>query len=61
MGELTLIWNEDKGCAPLRQSITLFSILEILLVPHEKEELQFNLVLQRPTDVEATIPPNNAT
>lgn len=56
VGELTLVWNEDKGCRPLRQSITLFSILEILLVPHEKEELQFNLVLQRPTNVEAAIP-----
>nr|CAG4642432.1 EOG090X047D [Evadne anonyx] len=56
MGELTLIWNQDNSCAPLRQCITLFSILEILLVPHEKEELQFNLVLQRPTNVETAIP-----
>jgi len=52
VGELTLNWNQDKGCVPVRQCISLFSILEILLVPHEKEELQFNLVLQRPTHVE---------
>lgn len=59
MGELTLIWNDGKGSASLRQCITLFSILEILLVPQEKEELQFNLVLQRPTNVEATMSRDN--
>nr|CAG4648586.1 EOG090X047D [Polyphemus pediculus] len=52
IGRLTLDWKEEPGCPPTRQCITVFSLLEVLLVPHEKDELQFNLILQRPTTVD---------
>nr|CAG4650070.1 EOG090X047D [Sida crystallina] len=51
-GTLSLVWSAVDGeSRPLNQCITMFSLLEVLLVPHEKGELQFSLVLQRPTPV----------
>nr|CAG4647808.1 EOG090X047D [Moina brachiata] len=53
IGKLTLEWQpEVPGAEPVHQVITIFSMLEIQLVPHaESEKLEFNLVLMRPTSV----------
>ena len=53
IGKLTIEWQPDgPGKEPVQQVITLFSMLEIQLVPHsESEKLEFSLVLQRPASV----------
>ncbi|EFX69639.1 hypothetical protein DAPPUDRAFT_328941 [Daphnia pulex] len=54
IGKLTLVWDpESPGSQPTHQVISVFSLLEILLVPHtENDKLDFTLVLQRPNYVQ---------
>lgn len=51
IGKLTLVWRpESVGSPPIRQVISVFSLLEIQLVPHaENDKLDFSLILQPPT------------
>jgi hypothetical protein len=48
IGKLTLVWDpESPGSQPTHQIISVFSLLQILLVPHtENDKLDFTLVLQ---------------
>uniref|UniRef100_A0A0P6GI32 DIS3 exonuclease 2 n=1 Tax=Daphnia magna TaxID=35525 RepID=A0A0P6GI32_9CRUS len=52
IGKLTLVWDpQSTSEQPTRQVVSVFSLLEILLVPHtENDKLDFTLVLQRPTN-----------
>jgi len=52
IGKLSLIWKPDEtpGSVQVHQTISVFSMLEILLVPHtENDKLDFNPILQRPS------------
>ena len=59
IGKLTLVWNpESAGSPPIQQVVSVFSLLDIQLVPHnENDKLDFTLVLQRPTNVPFDSPP----
>ena len=52
IGKLTLVWRPElPGRTPVQQVISVFSLLEILLVPHtEIDKLDFTLELQRPVN-----------
>nr|CAG4641601.1 EOG090X047D [Eurycercus lamellatus] len=55
IGKLTLLWSPETPSSPETpkcQVISVFSMLEIQLVPHaEANKLDFSLVLQRPSHV----------
>ncbi len=59
IGKLTLVWEpESAGLPPVQQVVSVFSLLEIQLVPHnENDKLDFTLVLQRPSNVPFDSPP----
>nr|CAG4643126.1 EOG090X047D [Ilyocryptus agilis] len=51
VGRLTLLWKpQSADSPPLRQEISIFSLLDLKLVPHpDQDRLDFSVILQQPS------------